>query len=953
MRIALPRLDSRHLRLFLATVLAVFGCLVLWKTAHAAVGDPVDNAVNWILWKLIELIMWIIDLVGSLVLFLVSLLISVAKYNNFVNAAPVMTGWVLVRDTVNMFFIVVLLVVSFSTIIGYETREFGVKENLPRLLLYAVLINFSKTLVGVLIDFSQVIMLTFVNGFQAAAGGNFINALKLTKILSLAQKGVKDAAAGSQPTQTMPNLLAASLLGLTMLMISASVILVLCVYLIFRIVGLWILLILSPMAFFALALPGKLKKGLDTFTGKWWSRLSAMLTGGPIVAFFLWLTLATVQGGTTGANPFGELYSVPDSELKQTSVTITEAGSPDQLASFIVAIVMLLAGLEAAISSTQAISQEGWKRLQQAKGVAIRATSRAAKFGVRAGVATGIGTARFIDQRTGASAWAGQRLQAYGASAASKGGVTAALLAPSLMKAGNAVSGISGARTSAFSAKTEKTMKGMNAEQQQNYIKGELAAARFSKNREKEGVLAEMLQKREISKAGQGLFKGKFEKEWLGNNVPAGREATADQKRTAKAFAEGKMQREVAGRMDALEKSYRDRGDNESADKISSDRDKNPALYNDMKALNGFMEGKSDFETLTKDINVKSLQDSAAAAAYAKTGGFLDKDGKPLDQSTIEDLDSWKEVKKNKAREAIMRDQLAHWRTPEGSAALAGHFAELSGKEGAASSAGQRYRMEGGRAIPIGTEAAVSAAPTVASYAAPVAVSSYDDLTQAISPATKQKFSAAYSPERREAIASRFSAPIDDRRAELLTQNAAIVNGVGSPDPAAYASSIASMQSMDIPSDVAAGFDLSSGSYLDRAGGAAAHASAYQNAFSDMSSGDADKSVAAMDFVSNSNPQALSSDNEMSKVVIKQLTDNMENLSKGMAHATKQHQEKLQAMLGQLQKQMDAADARLKAAGGSATPNAYDESLWKLRDAMKSKGGKVVAKMAEKGAKKA
>jgi len=48
-------------------------------------------------------------------------------------------------------------------------------------LLFALLVNFSRTIAGIFIDISQLIMLTFVNGFAQAAGGNFVEALGITK----------------------------------------------------------------------------------------------------------------------------------------------------------------------------------------------------------------------------------------------------------------------------------------------------------------------------------------------------------------------------------------------------------------------------------------------------------------------------------------------------------------------------------------------------------------------------------------------------------------------------------------------------------------------------------------------------------------------------------------------------------------------------------------------------
>ena len=57
------------------------------------------------------------------------------------------------------------------------------------------------------------------------------------------------------------------------------------IYFLVRIVMLWFLLIFSPVAFFALALPEKMAKLLTPFTSDWWKKLGSLLTGGRLWHF--------------------------------------------------------------------------------------------------------------------------------------------------------------------------------------------------------------------------------------------------------------------------------------------------------------------------------------------------------------------------------------------------------------------------------------------------------------------------------------------------------------------------------------------------------------------------------------------------------------------------------------------------------------------------------------------
>jgi hypothetical protein len=316
-----------------------------------------DEVKCQILLLIADVLNIVASFLGKVLVFLVDILISFASYNGFGNAIVVQRGWVVVRDVVNMFFIVVLLISAFATIIGYDTHSFHYKNVLPKLLLMAVLINFSRTLIQLLIDFSQVVMLTFVNAFASAGPGNLVSALKLDQVLRMAsptQGGTSvDQTAALVGTVDPVNIILALMLAVFMLSISLGVVIIMTAYLIFRIVGIWVALILSPIAFFATALPGRLQKGMGQFTGKYWGRLSALLTGGPVMAFFLWLTFAVTQSSAGQ----GGLAQVVDIQTNNPTVSfLTSIGNSQDIASFIVGVTLMLMGLDAAVSAANEVS---------------------------------------------------------------------------------------------------------------------------------------------------------------------------------------------------------------------------------------------------------------------------------------------------------------------------------------------------------------------------------------------------------------------------------------------------------------------------------------------------------------------------------------------------------------------------------------------------------------------
>src|SRR3989338_3340136 len=90
------------------------------------------------------------SLLGKLLSAIISALIQIAKYNHIIDQPTVQSTWVIMRDFVNMFFVFALLLIAFSTIL--RLRQYEAKQLLPKLVLYAVLVNFSLTICGLFID---------------------------------------------------------------------------------------------------------------------------------------------------------------------------------------------------------------------------------------------------------------------------------------------------------------------------------------------------------------------------------------------------------------------------------------------------------------------------------------------------------------------------------------------------------------------------------------------------------------------------------------------------------------------------------------------------------------------------------------------------------------------------------------------------------------------------------
>lgn len=323
-------------RIFVVTSFLILFGILGFVFPVGAVPDAVVSATMSLLGFLL---MPLISLLGKILIVLIDILIQIASYNDFINAAAVDKGWVIMRDVGNMFFIVILMAIAFGTILKIEAYHY--KKLLPKLLIMAILINFSKMLCGLMIDFGQVAMMTFVNAFKDAAAGNLIGAFGLREMMVLRS--------ATSVTISEAEVAGALILALVMLSIAVAVVCVMLFVLLGRIIALWILVILSPIVYVASA------AGLTKYTSQWWSSFSKYVIVGPVLAFFLWLSMAMMQQETDWLK-IKEIESQEELLQQRTQTqddqgmiyaSISSVSSSESILSFMVAIAMLIGSLAA------------------------------------------------------------------------------------------------------------------------------------------------------------------------------------------------------------------------------------------------------------------------------------------------------------------------------------------------------------------------------------------------------------------------------------------------------------------------------------------------------------------------------------------------------------------------------------------------------------------------------
>ncbi|MGI6373957.1 MAG: hypothetical protein ACOX0C_01335 [Patescibacteria group bacterium] len=325
------KISKRSVKVFSLIFLVVLAILLLIQPVQAAPGDWAGKFIGGFLG-------WIIGALGVLLALIIEALISIAQFNTFVNHEAVIAGWSLVRNISNMFFVVALLVIAYATILNQE--KYSYKTWLPKIILMAILINYSKTICGVLITVAQVAMLTFVNAFKSIAAANLVQGLGITEIVKLAD---------SADDLGFFAIVGAYILGLLYVLVAIVVITTMLAMLVIRMVMIWIYVVLSPLAYIMAAFPGAQK-----YSAKWWSDFTKHLIVGPVLAFFIWLSFNAMQNDKTVEKELEfqeksatELAAGIGMKVEATNKKNTSSAQEiDVFLKFIIGIGMLVGGLQ-------------------------------------------------------------------------------------------------------------------------------------------------------------------------------------------------------------------------------------------------------------------------------------------------------------------------------------------------------------------------------------------------------------------------------------------------------------------------------------------------------------------------------------------------------------------------------------------------------------------------------
>jgi len=314
------------------------------------------------------IIVGVLTAIGSYALSLGQSLLSWVISPNFMGVTmtgpdnPFVTlGWSVVRDLANIIIVLALIIISLGIILGME--DYKAKKTLPVLLVIAILINFTPVICGFIIDFTNNLMGWLLKG---GLRSDYANAVS---------EGM-----GNMIKQDVFATIAIAAIYFIFAMLGAIIYGLYFVIFIARYIFLWILIIVSPIAFVSRIFPPSdyVKRFFPSFFSwkEWWSAFLQWCTIGIYAAFFIFLAnqmMMSIASGTT-------FTSAPTGSLSMYGAIL----------GHLLPMILLLIGFFTSIEAAEAgmsVIPGMQKSLAQFKGPALVAGSTA--VGAAAGLTVG------------------------------------------------------------------------------------------------------------------------------------------------------------------------------------------------------------------------------------------------------------------------------------------------------------------------------------------------------------------------------------------------------------------------------------------------------------------------------------------------------------------------------------------------------------------------------------
>lgn len=266
-----------------------------------------SQAAFWDALSPVNLVVFVFKLVAFIVNYILGLLLTLAGYFiqwmlslNLEVLGPSNTllyvGWSIVRDVANLGFVFVIIVIAFATILRF--KEYGYKQLLVRLIMAAILVNFSLAIAGVFIDFSHVVTNFFLKRINPDGGVislHIVDAFGPQRLVlqdddPIPPDPAEESSVFTQIGASAFMSIGSLVFGIIFTALAVIVMLVFAFMLLARYLHLTFLLLISPIVWLFYVVP----QLSGQFT-RWWSEFMRWVFFAPAASFFLYLALISAD----------------------------------------------------------------------------------------------------------------------------------------------------------------------------------------------------------------------------------------------------------------------------------------------------------------------------------------------------------------------------------------------------------------------------------------------------------------------------------------------------------------------------------------------------------------------------------------------------------------------------------------------------------------------------------
>lgn len=309
----------------------------------------------YIVYAIVYVAIWITGLCGSLLNWVLSPDFIKLSYTNpgGPNPNPVIeTGLKVTQGFANMFLVLILVYIAIAVIL--RLRDYEAKKLLPIFIVVALLVNFSPVICGLIVDASNIIM----NFFIQDLGVDVFSETMGTRVEKMKIEFSDDLTPETSPLAQLAQL---AILVPFLLVLSFILLLFTFIFML-RYLAIWLLVILSPIAFISYILPITRK-----YFEQWWRQFINWCFVGVTCGFFLYLAIFLVMNLDKGG-----VIDVPT----------TPKGEPgfNEILPYFVAVVFLGMGIVFGLA-TSAMGASTVMGIAKTKGRGVvRGAGRGAKW---------------------------------------------------------------------------------------------------------------------------------------------------------------------------------------------------------------------------------------------------------------------------------------------------------------------------------------------------------------------------------------------------------------------------------------------------------------------------------------------------------------------------------------------------------------------------------------------